>query len=126
MDPLHVAFASGFLTGALAILGTLALADVVFDKCSAENKRSSRLVRGLTGSSLLAIAWFSYIFSLDKSSVMLLMLVVILFCARLSGFMDVLFLSVLSATLLAYYVLPPTRSFEIANPKDKLSVVFSS
>jgi K+-sensing histidine kinase KdpD len=60
---------------------------------------------------------------LDKSSIMLLMLIVILFCARLSGFMDVLFLSILSATLLTYYVLPPTRSLEIANPKDRLSVV---
>ena len=116
-------FASGCLVGALAVLAALLFADAFFDKFSAEGKRSSRLIRGAISTSLLSIAWISYLVGLDKSSAMLLMLLVILFCARLSGFTDVVAMSVFSVILLTYYVLPPVRDWQIASPKDKISLV---
>ena len=116
-------FASGCLVGAGVTLVFFLLADAVANKFPEEAKRSTALIRGATTALVLGLAWISHIIGLDKASVMLLMLVVILLCAKLGGFVDVLGLSAFAVCLLVYYVLPPLRSWEVGDPKDRISLV---
>jgi K+-sensing histidine kinase KdpD len=116
------AFASGCLLGAGITLVLFLLADAVANKFPEEAKRSSALIRGVTSGLVLGLAWFSHIVALDKSSVMLLMLVVILLCAKVGGFVDVLGLSALATCLLVYYVLPPVQSWNVENPQDRIAL----